>query len=389
MIKKQKSNDILFSINNAYKICKNIMRNAYSTNGINAGETHFSDVWIRDSSFASWGALEMGDETIVKEFLLHTMKNMKYDGQCPLRIGQKYFLLKYIGLKGPQGPTYIEDKYVSIPMDSNSLIIIVFALLMKRTNNTDFAAKYYHQMKQAINWYEHHLVDGLIHEGPYAGWADSIKKRGTVLYTNVLYYEAMKCMEFIATGLNILSDIRLFNTKKDAIKSAIQTAFWNGSYLNDWVHKGHIQSTFSIEANMMAILFEITTNTQSEKIIQYMLTNNVITEFGSPVVYTHYKLKDIYPPFIPIGLKDYHNGLIWFWISCLTSVVLHYHHYNDQAIKLMNIMSEKINRHKTVFEVYTKKGVPVKRLFYQSERGFAWSAGLFVWACNKLRINNP
>ena len=169
----------------------------------------------------------MGDITIVQEFLLHTLQNIKYDGQCPLRIGQKYFLLKYFGLNGPQGPTYIEDKYVSIPMDSNSLIIIVFALFLKTTNNTKFASKYYHQLKCAINWYNHHLINGLVNEGPYAGWADSVKKRGAVLYTNVLYFEALKCMEFIATELNILSDIRHFNSQKDNLKSKIQktTAF--------------------------------------------------------------------------------------------------------------------------------------------------------------------
>ena len=50
---------------------------------------------------------------------------MKEDGQCPLRIGEIYFLLKYFKLKGPQGPTYIEDKYISIPMDSNVLLLLL------------------------------------------------------------------------------------------------------------------------------------------------------------------------------------------------------------------------------------------------------------------------
>ena len=114
------------TINKAFEICKRVLREAYNEKGINAGQTHFSDVWVRDSSFAGWGALSLGDTEIVQNFLIHTLDNMNDLGQCPLRIGQKYFLLKYIGIKGPQGPTYIEDKYVSIPMDSNALIIILF-----------------------------------------------------------------------------------------------------------------------------------------------------------------------------------------------------------------------------------------------------------------------
>ena len=49
----------------------------------------------------------------------------------------------------PKGPkafmwfTYIEDKYVSIPMDSNALIIILFLKYIKETGDNSMAAKYY------------------------------------------------------------------------------------------------------------------------------------------------------------------------------------------------------------------------------------------------------
>ena len=112
-------------IQKAYEICQRILENAYQENGINAGETHFSDVWLRDSCFASIGALCLNDTAIVKRALIKIIDNMKEDGQCPLRIGEIYFMLKYFKCSGPQGPTYIEDKYISIPVDSNALFIIV------------------------------------------------------------------------------------------------------------------------------------------------------------------------------------------------------------------------------------------------------------------------
>ena len=44
----------------------------------------------------------------------------------------------------------------------------------------------------------------------------------------------------------------------------------------------------------------------------------------------------------------------------------------------------QINEHNTVYKVYSIKGEPINKLFYKSEKRFAWSAGLFIWAYNKL-----
>ena len=81
----------MHSIGKAFDICKSILQNAYQENGINAGETHFSDVWLRDSCFASMGALCLKDIEIVNKALTKIIEHMKEDGQCPLRIGEIYF----------------------------------------------------------------------------------------------------------------------------------------------------------------------------------------------------------------------------------------------------------------------------------------------------------
>ena len=39
---------------------------------------------------------------------------------------------------------------------------------------------------------------------------------------------------------------------------------------------------------------------------------------------------------------------------------------------------------KSVYEVYEESGVPVKRFLYKSEYPFAWSAGMYVYAYNKI-----
>ena len=64
-------------------------------------------------------------------------------------------------------------------------------------------------------------------------------------------------MKEISELLNIKSDITKFYEMKTNVKTAINDQFWNGEYLNDWIYKGASKTTFSIEGNMLAILFDV------------------------------------------------------------------------------------------------------------------------------------
>ncbi len=376
--------DSMRNINKAFEISRKVLQSAYNSDGIKAGQTHFSDVWVRDSCFAGWGAIELNDFKIIEDFLTTTLNNMNSKGQCPLRVGQKYFMLKYLGLKGPQGPTYIEDKYVSIPMDSNSLTIILCWKYFQQSNNDTFVLNAYNKLKYAVLWYKNHKDNNLIVEGNYAGWADSIKKKGHVLYTNVLYYQALLSMSKIAEKLNIKTDLKNFAEDAEKVKKAINNVFWNGTYCNDWVDGKKVKKTFSLDGNMLAILFNVIDEKKSKITIEYLIKENIITSIGVPVVYKKYNATDVYPAFLFIGLKKYHNGLYWFWISCITSIALINNGFEKEGLDLLDTLSNRINEDETVYEVYRKNGKPFKNLFYKSEEGFAWSAGLFVWAVQEL-----
>ena len=371
-------------INKAYEICKSILKNAYQENGINAGETHFSDVWLRDSCFASIGALCLQDTDVVKKALTKIIEHMKDDGQCPLRIGEIYFLLKYFKLKGPQGPTYIEDKYVSIPMDSNALFIIVTAQYIKQSNNAVFLDSHYKSLKKALLWYETHLKDNLVFEGPFAGWADSLKKRGHVLYTNTLYCYAIKCVAEMAESNKNETDHKIFRDKFKQTKEQFNKLFWNGRYLNDWAYKTNMNTRLSVDGNALAIIFDLISKDKQQSICDKIIKKNMITAFGIKSVNQPYSWKDSYTPFLFVGLRDYHNGLNWLWLSAIASIAFGKTTNHRPAITIMAAISELILKHGTVYEVYTKDADPVNRLFYKSEKGFAWSAGCFIWCYSAL-----
>lgn len=377
----------LTAIQSAYRISKQCLVAAYKDTGIQAGETHFSDVWIRDSCFAGWGAICLGDTAIVQQFLLHALAHMTPEGQCPLRIGQRYFMLKFMGITGPTGPTYIDDKYTSIPMDSNALLIILAGQLVAETNDGAFARQVIQSLTLACDWYDAFMPLGLVIEGPYAGWADSIKKQGHVLYTNVLVYAAYQQLSALYDGMGESEMAAIYRDKQLKFKQTINHFFWNGAYYDDWIHTGVHQSTFSVDGNMLAILFGVASKDQAAAIFDMMDETSMIGRHGLPVVYGRYTKRQVYPPFLAIGLHDYHNGLIWFWVSCIAAVAHSLHGRNAAVMRLMTIMANAIIQYGTVYEVYTKKGAPVRRLFYSSEKGFAWSAGLFVWATHRLNLH--
>ena len=84
-------------------------------------------------------------------------------------------------------------------------------------------------------------------------------------------------------------------------------------------------------------------------------------------------------------MGDYHNGLHWLWIGCIDAVAKFKANNHKQAKHLLFTIAKKIVEFEGVFEVYFE-GKPVKRLFYSSEQHFAWSSGLFVWACHECRL---
>ena len=111
-------------------IAKNSLRKCYKKHGIVAGATHFNYFWARDSFYASWGALEIGDHKIVKKNLESFIKYQKNDGQIPLRIGatslSQWLALAGIKLKHKEVAEYNQDKGFKSAIDPNLLFIITF-----------------------------------------------------------------------------------------------------------------------------------------------------------------------------------------------------------------------------------------------------------------------
>jgi glycogen debranching enzyme len=385
--RKNDSDKLNVNLKNAYRIALYTLRERYTKNGINAGRSHFSDIWVRDSCFASLGSLSVNDSSIVKANLQTILNNIKRDGQVPLRIGQRHMILKFLGISGKPKPRYTEDKSFSTPVDSNSLFLISLRNYYIKTLDLDFIKDNYLMIKKIIDWNFTHDKDGdfLIDEEPYAGWADSLRKRGKVLYSNTLHYAAVKYFSELCKALGEDANFNHYSTLAESIKNKIIELFWNGTYFIDWIHK-HKHNYFSTDGNTLAIIFGLADKEKAKSIQNCIRELDLDHGFSTKTNYPKYNFRHVFPFFFPIRIHDYHNGLEWLWIGCVDAVAKKIAGDEEKAKEMLHRIANKILEYNGVYEVYFN-GKPLKRLFYHSEQGFAWSSGLFVWAYNEIIKN--
>ncbi|MEK7298930.1 MAG: GH116 family glycosyl hydrolase, partial [Candidatus Margulisiibacteriota bacterium] len=357
-------------LDNAYQIALRTLRDRYVGNGIFAGKSHFSDIWVRDSMYASFGSLSVGDYEVVKTNLQTVMSYMKPDGQLPLRIGQKYFLVKFLfGYSPPvPGARYTEDKGVSVPVDSNSLFLIVLDRYVQSTKDITFVTHHMAAIKKIMDWNftQDSDQDLLIEEGPYAGWADSLKKRGKVAYTNVLHLKAVQVFAGLCTQAGLHAEATHYQNLAEQVRLQLHRQFWNGHFFTDFIEGSRRMEVFSTDANLLSIVFGIASATEAQCILSFIARHRLDSGFTIATNYPRYEWDVIYPPFFFVNMADYHNGLRWLWIGCIdviSKVVLGRH---TEAGELLTRIAEKIVEYEGVFEVY-EHGKPVRRLFYNSE----------------------
>lgn len=377
-------------IHQAFDLALTALRNQYRKRGIEAGEHHFSDLWARDSLYASFGSLAVGDITIVKTNLSTLLTYQRKDGAIPLRVGQKHFLLKYIGITGKTQARFIDDKNTSLVMDSNPLLLIVLGKYLRQTKDMGFYKRYKNRIEKTVQFMRSQVSEDcpFIYEGPYAGWADSLKKRGFVSYTNVLYFAALTHYKEILEITQQSDKLPELTETIRSLKLALNEHFWTGHYYRDWIHEKETMDVFSTDANVFAILFGLTTQAQSKKILNHMKAHGLNHKFTTATHSPDYPSRSIYPPFFLLNMADYHNGLDWLWVGCMDAVAKAKSGDKAAALVLLQRQAAKIIEYEGVYEVYDK-GVPVNRFFYKSEVGFAWSSGLFVWACCELGLVKP
>lgn len=377
----------LHNIKNAQSIALHSLHVCVTSDGIIAGVHHFSDLWARDSLFATFGANVSGLSKESKKTLSTFLSYQRRDGLIPFLVRRdRLTLAKYFGrhslLPSPR-PQFRSSQSFGLVPDGGLMAVIATKQYVESSNEDAFLNNNYSSLIHAMRWYPHKFGKELIREWFQCEWADAILKSGSTLYTNILYWKALTDMASLAKRVNNWADIKYFSSLSNLIGTSIRQTLWNGSFFADWKDLFTRQNYFASHGNMLAIVFGLASTTETKKILNYAKRhcwNGFTLETNYPG----------YPPWrIPItsyliGMADYHNrGCLWLQPGILYSVALFRAGFSTEARFALSQIAEKIIEHD---EVYEKSGRPVHRTLYQSEHAFAWSAGLFLWASHILGV---
>lgn len=352
-----------------------------------AGMRNFREPWARDFSFASFGLMELNEMRALRETLEVFLINQTESGQFPVKVHSTNifdrFLISLFGRQQPVDPP-IRPKYVTahntVSLDGNALIVIAALLYLNKVEDPSFYQQYKAELVKGLQWLENHALsdDGLLTQGAYTDWADSVSRVGKVLYSNVLYWKALHDFATAAIKYGDLEEGQGFNDAAWNLKEAINDHFWRPE-LGYFVTSEQFELLNS-DGNLLAVAWELTTKQQGNSI----LDNMKIMGMADPVP-TQVTDKPYGSQYIAIenrlgGIPHYHTSAAWLWLGGWHVVALARMGRLEEAEELLNRMDKVIVRDGVVHEVYGKGGHPLKTFWYASEAPLTWSAGVYVYA---------
>lgn len=384
------SSEIKEKLQAAYQIALRDLRACYDKKGIVAGRLHFDDYWARDSFWASFGALAAGDFSIVKKNLYLFSRKQHRNGQIPLKIGRFKQFWNFVGIK-----KRLEEEEESLfrlveraghPLDPTALFIIVAEEYFQKTRDTKVLKKLFSPLKKAAQWLtdQDHDHDDLVESGFLSDWMDSVLKRGKIFYLNICYWQALKSMAKIYSRLEELNSARKFRAMSELTRQKINQVFWNSHFFWDWVGHGK-HGSFASDGNILAGLWELASRSQFLRILKtiknFHLNQNILR-----TNHPGYSWKQVTWFHILFGMKNYHNKFIWPWIGTLNSLAKIRFGQIKSGLDDLKIIAEWYIKHNAVYEIYDRNGNPVRKLFYHSEKNFAWNAAMFVYVIDEIGL---
>ncbi len=372
-----------------HRIAKKDLRDCYHNEGVFASKINFSDYWARDTFWASLGMMAIDDDEQAKKSLALFLKNQRKDGKIPRKICLDFNLIKYLGIQIPRKkprPIFTSPIKLFFSFDDNLLLTISFCHYIEKTGDFDFAKKYFDQIALAIKFYQNKKLirDSLLNEIGLGNWMDTVFKKGAVLYTNCLWFGALKRFEKLSQEIG--KGQWQFEIKSEKVAEKIQEKFWLESkgYFADNVCRKKQIPYFDLAGNVLAIIFGIAKQKQAEKIILKADSIKKKKDFLHPINHPRYPLWKISPATFPLGIADYQNMNNWSWIEILLILAKFRSGQNKKGLKNLESFSKVVLKLDTICETYNLNGTPFDHLFWKSARPFAWSAGLLLWVLSEI-----
>lgn len=344
-----------------------------------ASPTHYSDYWARDTFWALRGVIRAGYHELAKSSLQLFLDYQRTDGKIPRKLAREYTSLKYTtGIKIRRSTLKPVYRGIIPPfhsMDDNALLVIALGDYLAETGDTDFCASQYENIRRPIEWYEGKKDKrGLIYEYFLANWMDSVFKVGAVLYTNVLYAQALSAMASIARALDHDEDEAIFTKKAEHQRELIREHFWTGSFFRDIARPRN--DRFDTAGNLLAVWFDVVDGDERIRVLKQIreMRQQRLLRLTKP----WYGLYRINPLLTTVGASDYHNGAAWLWIDILHAMCEAEIGHPEHTHQVRTTVEDIAGRDGEIGETYFRDGSQYDRRFWHTATPFAWASGMLL-----------
>lgn len=264
--------------------------------------------------------LALGRVQAVRECLEAFLIHQKADGQFPIKIHAIGVVDRYAHAffkREQPGDRPIRLKYISghrtVSLDGNALLVVAALNYVRQSNDFGFLHRHWQALKQAVLWLENYVLgeDGLLYQEGFADWADTVNRRGHVLYTNVLYWKALNDMAEAAVQIGNRGDATAthFAQKADLLRMSIHAHFWRlelGYYVTSPAF-----DNLSSGGNLLAIAWGLANERQSAQILDAMQRFRMADPVPTKAVHRAYPKRFIAIENRLSGLSDYHTDAAW------------------------------------------------------------------------------
>ena len=357
---------------------------------LHAGYRNFSESWARDFGFAAYGLLTLKQYNPVKETLEAFFWHQTSEGQLPVKLHSVDVVTRFLHSffeREQSTEALLKPKYLSghgaPSLDGQALLIIAALAYTQETGNISFLEDHWDGLKAAMRWLESYRrgpeEDALLHQGAFADWADSIARRGRVLYTNVVYWKALSEMAIAATRLNLQQESVSYFVRAERVLRAINRFFWR-SDLGYFVTSDEL-TQLSSDGNLLAIAWGLAKPEQAKSILKVMEEAKMAEPVPTRVTYPSYPRQLIALENLLGGMATYHTSASWLWIGAWHIIALVRTSQMEEAQKLVSRMLEVIVRDRQVHEVHALNGRPLSSIWYTPEAPLTWNAGMVIYAC--------
>jgi glycogen debranching enzyme len=355
---------------------------------LHAGYRNFRECWARDFGFAAYGLIAAEQFEAVRDTLESFFWHQKKDGQLPVKLYSMNFATRFLhSLLGREQPTerLLRAKFISAhgapSLDGQVLIVIAALHYVWEAEDYEFLRKYWEQLTLGLEWlrkYRKESAGILLHQGAYADWADSVARRGAVLYTNVIYWKVLTEMAHTAADLDLKKEAMQYYAEAEGVSRTVVERFWRPD-LGYFVTSDTLDN-LSSDGNLLAIAWELATTEQSMSILKVMKEAGMSEPVPTRVVYPSYPMELISFENHLGGLANYHTDASWLWLGAWHLIALTKIGDMDQAGKVMERIMDVVVNDQEVNEVHGPDGKPLASFWYKSEAPLTWNAGMILYA---------